>query len=268
MNEKQLFKALTDVEEKYIEETVEPVRKRSLLSRGWTVAACLTLVIAISISAVALTDAGVFFKGIGSRTWEDGTQEISYDLDVSLDRIPLSEITGSIREVKKIIIQQMQNWNPASSQLSNVWFKYYETSAEALGYLDCARVRFPELGWQETGSRLEVMGNTDGEFRLIMTDVYYEQEGYRIQASANIYTELYENGISVGALDPYRDTYTQDTYVTESGRNAVVIYAEEKDSFCYVDGYLVVEDILYELHIIGGTQESAEKLLYQWLDAF
>ena len=87
-----------------------------------------------------------------------------------------------------------------------------------------------------------------------------------------MYMELSSDRVTVGGLDQYRDSYTQETYVTEDGRTAVIVCAWSNINLSYVDGYVVVGNILYNIHLIGGgyteeMYEAAVTVVQQWLDA-
>lgn len=267
MNEKELLRALGNVNEEFITESLEAPKKHP--AKRWLIAAaCLALVCAMGIGVAATTDMGVWLKEITSNIWDDGTIEIGYHLNISLKKMPLDDIKGDVREVKDIILQQYENFGPLSSQLPNTWYKNYQTAQEALDYLGCDHLRLPDLGWQEQRSQLSVMGTNAGDFTYLSLEVDYQVDDFRMQAFARIYTELYDGEVTTGSLDPYRDAYENQAYVTPSGKNCVIMYGLEDGAFCYVDGYIVSDNILHNLNVIGSDQAKAEALLYQWLDSF
>lgn len=272
MSETQLFKAIGVVDEKYIVETIQPAAKRLHPHRIWIVAACLAALLALSLGAAAAVENGILFKKISSDTWEDGTTQIVYELEASVKEIPREEITGKVSEVKAIILEQIANYSIYSSSIPNLWDRYYDTSADALAYLGCARIQLPELGWQETRSKLEVMGDKNGDFQQIVLRVDYKHAGFRMQSSAEIFPDLDgapdDLTIPILSLDQYRDSYTQGSYTTASGKKAIVVVATEDGGFTYIDGHIAVNDVLYKLHIIGNDQAKATALLHQWLDSF
>lgn len=264
MNETELFKAIGSVDEKYIPELTLPAAKRPHLRHLWVAAACVALLMAFSVVAVATSEDGVPFVKIFSGT----KQGIRYEQEMPIGAVSRSEITGQITEVKEIILEQIANYSPTSNFLPTSWIKYYDTSAEALAYLGCERVRFPDMGWQETQTHLSVNGDSKGDFQYISVNIDYQHTGHRMQCSARIYTDPDTETVTIGFSDPYRDAFTQENYTTASGKQAVIIATSKEGSFSSITGYITADNILYSLHVIGDDQQSATELLRQWLDAF
>lgn len=273
MNENQLFQALNDVDEQYIAELDTP-EKHPRLRKVAIIAACIALLTVLCGSAWAIAEGGLSFLGTSSETWEDGTIEIGYQIEAVLDEMPMSQIKGDARSVSKIIQKQFREHTLLDSWLPNCWRGRYDTSAEMLEYLGCEHISFPDFGWQEERSTLYIDAKDQmGNFQRVDAEVYYTHADYRIYTHAIMYMELDSGRVTLGSLDKYRDSYTQETYVTEDGRTAVIVCAWDGINLSYIDGFVVVGNVLYYIHLIGGgyteeMQAEAIDLVQQWLDAF
>lgn len=267
----RIFRALSGVDDRFLQEVEAHPRPARPLRRWWIVAACLTLIVAMSVGVLAATQAGVRFKAFITDIWEDGTVEKGYDVEAQLGKVPLSHIQGDVLEVEGIIQAQIRSYQPYMSQLPQHWYRYYDTAAEALAYLGCDAVALPDWSAYETQSILSVMGNTQGQFETITLETDYERSGLRMQAFARLYTELYEGEITTGARDVGSDTFSETTYTAANGQECVVVFCNDDNGrFLSVDGYIVSGSVFYNLHVIyhEGEEETAEALLHEWLDSF
>lgn len=272
MNEQRLFAALGQVDDRYIAET-QVSAKKSMTRKIVMIAACIALLTILCGSAYAIVEGSLSFLGTSSETWEDGTIEIGYKIEAVINEMSEKEFKGEVKEVKSIIRTQIKAYKPWMSSLPTTWRGKYDTSAEMLEYLGCEHVSFPNFGWQEEWSYLYVDAKDRwGNFQRICAEVYYTCGNYRIFTDATMYMELQSDRITIGGLDKYRDSYTQETYITEDGRTAVIVCAWDGINLSYADGYVVVGNVLYNIHLIGGgytEQMHAEAIavVQQWLDA-
>ena len=273
MNENQLFQALGQVDDGYIEEIQISAKPRKTQKILW-IAACVALLTALCGSAWAIAEGGLSFLGTSSETWEDGTIEIGYQIEAVLDEMPMSQIKGDVKSVKKIIQKQIREYKPWMSSLPQCWRGKYDTSEQMLEYLGCEHISFPDFGWQEEQSTLCIDAKDyTGSFQRVDAEVYYTHADYRIDTHAIMYMELDSDRVTLGSYDKYRDSYTQETYITEDGRTAVIVCAWDGVNMSYIDGYVAVGNVLYYIHLIGGgytagMQADAIDLVKQWLDAF
>lgn len=272
MTEQQLFLALSQVDDKYIEEA-QASEKHGKIRMIVIIAACVALLTALCGSAYAIVEGGLSFLGTSSETWEDGTIEIGYKIEAVMDRMPERELKGDVKEVKGIIRAQIRAYKPWLSSLPGIWRGKFDTSAEMLEYLGCEYVSFPEFGWQEEWCYLYVDSKDQwGNFQRVNAEVEYSYNDYRISVGATMYMELPSGRVTIGSMDKYRDSYTQEAYVTEDGRTAVIVCAWDGINLSYIDGYVVVGNVLYKIHLIGGgyTEQmhtQAMAVVRQWLDA-
>lgn len=272
MSEQKLFLALGQVDDQYIAET-QFSGKNTKLRKAVLIAACIALLAVLCGSAYAIAEGSLSFLGTSSNTWEDGTIEIGYQIEAVMDEMPEKELKGDVREVKGIIRTQIRTYKPYMSSLPQCWRGKYDTSAEMLEYLGCAHVSFPDFGWQEEWSYLYVDAkDLWGNFQRVCAEVHSTYGNYRIFTDATMYFDLSSDRVTIGSLDQYRDSYTQETYVTEDGRTAVIVCAWKGINLSYVDGYVVVGNVLYGIHLIGGghteqMHKDAIAVVQQWLDA-
>lgn len=275
MNEQQLFMALGQVDDRYIEETQSAV-KNVKIRKIVIIAACIALLTALCGSAYVIS--GLELRNLYCVISEDGTKEIGYRIEVTLEEtteeMSMHQIKGQVKEVKEIICARYEDYKPGMGGVCpSLWRGEYETSTQMLDYLGCEYVRFPDLGWKERKSELWVQAKDKiGNFRDITAYVYYTRGDQNVGTSATIYMDIPFNGISVGHSDFRRDRYTQESYVTEDGRTAIIVCAWEENTLCYLSGYAVVGNVLYSVWSTVNadtqqTQAEAIALVKQWLDA-
>lgn len=271
MNE-QLLRALGDVDEAFIAEAApqaSPRRKRRI--RWLPAAACLVLVFTLSVTALAFTEAGVRFREYVRSIWEPGLVETGYNVDIYLEKYPESVFTGQVREAGPVIRQQILNYKSYMSQLPNIMYRRFDTAAQAMEYLGCAPLAMPDCGFTETGSTVSVYGDQQGNMLQVSLETGYEYQELRMQAFARVYTTLYDGDIGTGARDLDGDSYWEGAYTTDDGQECLVMYsADGYGTYETVDGYIVVDNIFYNLHVIyhDGQRAQAEEALYRWLDWF
>lgn len=271
MNEKHLFRALENAEEEFIEEAVTGPGKRRHRS-WWVAAACLALLLTISVSAVALTDGGAHFKEFISNIWESGEVEKGYDISVTLEKISPSDIRGPIAdEAPEKIRKQIAEYKPYMSHSPDNYTTQFDSAAEGLEFIGYKHLKMPDLGWTEVGTFVNAYGNQKGQLRRVRMETDYEYQGLRMQAFASIYTTHHDGEIGTGSRTLDDIDFSQASYVTKSGIPCVIMYASANNNGYYgLDGYMVADNVFYNLHVIyqDGGESAAEEALYQWLDAF
>lgn len=274
MNEKQLFRALEYVDEEFITEALDEKKKTHPARKWWAVAACLALVCAVSISAVALSDAGVHITEYVRNIFADtGEVETGYDIAVNVEKIPQSDIRGSIVEkAVETIRQQIKDYQPFMSWTPNHYMERMDSAAQAVEFIGYEPLKLPDFGWPQTRSTVNAYGNGQGDLQNIWLETSYELPGVRMHIFACIYTEHYEGEISTGVRTLYQDgNFTDSEYITPNGTACLIVRSDptERGHYC-LDSYYVADNVFYNFYVVydRGEEALAERILCQWLDEY
>lgn len=291
MTGKDILESLNCLDEDIIESTAEDVfvkkKGRRTIRRNvrrWSVAAAVLLV---CIAGGTMMEAYGLTAKIEKFFSDD--EEKGYELKV----YPMEAFTGEVREVEGIIKKQIEEYNVYSSQAPESWFRYFDSSKEAMDYLGFEPLKRPDWDLEEKSVVLYVDGNKDGKFVSVSMEIDYEEDGIQMQYFSTVYTEYskeeglrttnveYESlawllnakieDITANTGEEIVTATSKSFYATESMKQGLVIKFDKLQSGrnC-MEGYLVEEGIIYSMHISYqiGEEERAEELLYQWFEQF
>lgn len=195
-----------------------------------------------------------------------------YDLAADVEKFPASALTGEIQEAGKEIARQFENydlfssWYPATLRRTS-----FPSAAEARGYIGLEALRGLDWDLEETRTNLDVIGDPQGRLLRIQLETDYEVEGVRLQAFATIFTEDSEDTVVIGTRITEDVAFSESLRTTAGGKQYQVITDTGLASGYYgMDGYLVEDGVLYNLHLayLEEDEALAESLLCQWAELF
>lgn len=246
-------------------------RRRPRLRRVLLSAACVCLL--ASAAAVAsgggtwLLDSFTARRAPGSDLIESG-----YDLAADVEKFPVSALTGEIQEAGEEIVRQFENCNPTSSWYPGTLRRtHFPSAAEARAYIGLDALRGLDWDLEETRTNLDVTGDPQGRLLRIHLETDYEVEGVRLQAFATIFTEDSQDTVVIGARTTEEVEFSESLRTSAGGKRYQVITGTGLASGYFgMDGYLVEDGVLYNLHLayLKEDEALAESLLRQWADLF
>lgn len=276
MKKEKLYNSLTNINDEFIEEmlnasTKAVVVKKKRVKYFISVAACIVLIFS-TVSVFAKTGWGTqIIDMFTSRKQGSGHYtESGYDLLVDIEKIPVRKL-GEVRQVSKIILKQISEYEPWESWLPTVWYQEYSTSREAIAFIGLKSLQ--ELNWdlEEQGTSLTVRGNREGELRNLYIETNYETDNIRLQAFSHIYLEGYGENITYENRTTENVSYEETYYISKNDFRCHILTSTVLQSgYLCKDGYIVKDGVLYSLHIVYQEQdkEQAEELMCQWADLF
>lgn len=197
--------------------------------------------------------------------------ESGYVYHADVEKISMALLSDNMQTVSAEIVQQFAERDAFSSQSPNSWRKKFPTSAEARDYIGYSALRGIDWPLEEKHTELRITGDQSGKLQSLTLETAYQVDDIRLQASALLCTEHDEEACTIETIDPEAIQYQESAVTTEKGRLYHVMTSTARPSgYCTMEAYLVVEGILYHLHIAYLEQdaEPAEALLYQWAEQF
>lgn len=242
--------------------------------KGWTgwraaVAACLCL------SALAGTAAAV--SGHGA-TWlveifsGRGGDETGYELGVNIEKFPVSELSENLQMVSKEIVYQFEITPIYSSWAPGHWMERNFSADEAWEFIGLASLQKPDWDLEEWYNELDVFGDIGtGRIEQILISTGYQVDDVRLQARTEIYTENFDGEMRIRSITEKDISFTETFRPTPGGNRCQIISSSANErGYLMLDGYLVENGVLYNLHIAYQKPDAAqaEELLHQWADMF
>ncbi|MBU5627558.1 hypothetical protein KQI82_11615 [Oscillibacter sp. MSJ-2] len=270
---KKLFDSLTNVSETWIEEAQEPfTKKRRWILNRWGAAACLCLLIATATAFAVSGPGTALIEWFTSRA-EPGSDftESGFDLSVELERVPISDLTGEVRNAGALIAQQFKDYRPYDSWFPGLYQIRFSSPEEAYDYIGLSSLKQLDWDLEEQETTLNVCGTPDGRITSINLETMYLSEEIRLQFHSRIYTEFCDEPLTIGVRTTESVGYQESFYTTASARRCHIITSSAlKSGYLCLDGYLVDGGVLYSLHLAYLEEDSdwAEELLRQWADQF
>lgn len=271
----KLYHSLTNINDEFIEEIMEVsdhkgVAKRRKMRYLIPFAACFALVFS-AFSVLAETSLGTqVIDMFTSRKQSADYSESGYDLLVNVKNFSVSEL-GEVRQVSKIILEQIKKYKPWYSWNPQVWYKEYATSEEAISFIGLKTLQTPDWKLEEEETKLSVHGDAKGTLHFLQLETDYQSDDIRLQAFANIYLKGYEEEITYGVRTTEDISYTEDYYTTAHEQQCHILTSTALESgYLCKEGYIVKDGVLYSLNIAYQEKDTrqAEKLMYQWADSF
>lgn len=266
MTDEQLNNALALLDDAYILEAAPGNAHPRKRKNVFLLAACITVLLALSSSVLAATNWGTDLLNQFS-----GDAESGYEVGIEIGTIPMDAFTGDVQKVPAVIQKQFMEYEPHMSWLPNHFQKTFDSSDEAIAYLGYGDLYWPRWEYPETYVDLNVIGDASGKLSQITMEVDYKVEDVRIQTFAYLYTEHYTGEIEFSSLFPGYLEFTETAYTTRNGTNCLIVHSSPLESgYCTAAGYLVNGAVLYRIHLAypSEDQAQAEELLYKWLEQF
>ena len=118
---------------------------------------------------------------------------------------------------------------------------------------------------------MSVFGNEQGKILEIEIETDYSVEDIRMQFLIQIYTNNYNEEIIVGTRMTEDVDFSESYFNIDNNIQCHVIESSALESgYLSMDGYIVENGILYNLHIVYLEKESSQalELLHLWADTF
>lgn len=248
-----------------------PVKNRGRI-RWAVLAACICLMLC-AVTAVATSDFGTrLIESFTSRT-EPGSDynESGYKLHVEINKIPVAAMKGEIRDVPAFIREQFHSYKPFMSWFPGHWQRTFASRDEACDYIGFGKLKRLQWDLEETGTDLNVYGTNNGDVLSVMVETRYAAGDIRLQFFSKLYTEKYEGEITLGAITTEHTEFSESVHTTANHKRLHIIRQTALESgYLGLDGYLVEDGVLYNLHIayLEEDAQQANELLYRWADMF
>jgi hypothetical protein len=271
----KLLKSLNDVRDDFIYEAQEGLLTKNTISKKrkiLPIVACLVFLF-FSVTILASTDWGIYLiEKFTSRT-ETGSDyvESGYDMNIDVEKKSIQSLKGEIQKVPEFIVEQFETYDMLSSWFPGHWQETFITSEEAVDFIGLKELRVLKWKLNEEQVILDVFGNENGDILSIRLETRYESDNIRIQAISSIFTEKDKNPIEIGVRTIESIEFEEIFYESSNHVKCFIISSSALESgYSGLDGYLVHEGILYNLHIAyqEDDKNDAEELLYLWIDTF
>lgn len=268
MTANDLLDIIGDVDDNIIEEAQES-RETNNIRWGISIAACFCLVIG-SITTVVATGFGTklidFFT---AREITSDYKESGYDLSVAIERIREDNFSTEIQNVGNTIRQQFQESSPLDNWYPGEWQTDFESRNQACEYVGLNQIKTFANDWKEDSTTLRVTGTEQGKIQEISIETNYNVDDICMQLFTQMYTSNYEDSITLGIRTTEDMNVTESYFTTDSNTTCHVIHSSALESgYLSIDGYIVSNGILYNLHIpyLEKDSSQAEALLHQWAE--
>lgn len=269
MRGNELLDKMELVDPMYVEAAEAAPGAKKKVRAGWraVLAACVCLVL-LAGTAAAVS---------GGRTWlveifgGQGSGETGYELGVDTGIIPLSELSENLQVVSAEIVRQFENYQPFSSWFPGHWLEKNFSSDEAWRFIGLESLRKPDWDLEEQYNNLNVYGDSEGKIDSILIDTGYQTGDIRLQAWAEIRTENFEGEMRLRSITETGVRFTETFLTTPGGSRCQIISSSANErGYLILEGYLVENGVLYQLHIAYQEPDAAraEELLHQWADMF
>ncbi len=195
-------------------------------------AAIIIFLLCSTTTAFAMTNQFSFLKLFSN---ED---ESGYQLQVKVNKIDHNDFDGEIIEVKDIILNQIENYDPYMSSYPFGYTKNFGTIGDSMEYLgiDISYFTIEE----DAPATMNIMCNSSGDIVqiLIMTD--YTIYGNNVQVWYYIFSDLQEN--------PYYEIMNgiAEGELMEEG---LVTFSAEEESIVF--GSVAAEEINYQIETVS-----------------
>ena len=270
MSAKEFSDAMSEIDGKYIDETLSYNRKAGRDRRIHRIpAAAAAAVLALLLLGCAVLAAGSF--GTQLKSFFHSDEESGFDLSVAVEKAPAVALTGEIREVGDIFVQQFRDYSVFDSWYPGTWQAVFPTRDTACDFIGFDRLKRIDLGFAEEETILEVYGNEQGQILSADLETRYSVDGMNVQFFSSIYTENYEEEIVIGSRTTEDLAYEESVYSAAGHKQCRILSSSAMDSgYLCLDGYIVDDGVLYNLYIAYRSDDSAQaaELMQRWADLF
>lgn len=237
---------------------------------GIAIAACLCLFVG-SLTAFAASGHATWLTDLFTARTEPESDfsESGYDLNAEVEKIPVSELNGEIQEASDIIARQIATYEPHDDHFPQSMQKEFSSSEEAIAYIGLSSIKKASWDLEEQNNTVLIVSDEKARINTVILETDYVSGDIRLQAFTYIYTEYCDEEISHSMRTTEDTSFTESFYTTASQKQCHIISssAGERGYMC-LDGYMVVDGLLHNLHITYQEDNSAqaEELLHQWAD--
>lgn len=278
MNAKKFSDAMSELDNKYIDEAVSyscKIRQTPRFNRRLT-AALIAAMITLFLMGCAAVVAGVFGTWVTdffTSQIEPGTdyEQSGYNLDVVIEKIPMSDFSEEIQQVGAVIQQQFKDYKAYDSWYPGLWQADFSSREKACEYIGLDRLKQIDLTLEEQETTLNVSGNEEGQILSLLLETDYSADDITVQFFSQIYTENYKEEITIGTRTTESVEFEESFYITDSNQQCHIIDSTALESgYRCLDGYIVDNGVLYNLHIAYQEEasEQAIELIHLWADLF
>lgn len=268
MNEKKFSETVSELDSKYVDEARSySARARHPQHYRRVSVALIAAILAIFLMGAAV--AGVF--GTQIIEFFTSSTESGFDLGVAIKKIPIDDFSDDIYEVGNIIEQQFKNHKVYDSWYPGEWQTTFSTRNKACEYIGFDRLKQIDWNYDEQISTLSVFGNEQGQILSLNLETSYAINGMNVQFFSQIYTENYDEELVLETRISESADFEELFYTTNSNKQCHIISSSALESgYMCLEGYIVDEGILYNLHIAYKENDStrAAELMHQWADLF
>ena len=278
MSTKKFSDAMDELDARYVEEALsyDSKTKEILhLNRRWSVVllAAGIAVVLIGCVAVAARVFGTRLIDIFTSETVDGTdfKQSGYDLAVDIERIPMNELSEEVHQVSDAIQQQYADYQPFNNWFPGDWQTEYPTREDACSFVGCEGLKTADIGLEEQGTKVDVMGDEEGRISLVSLETGYSGDGIRAQLFSRIYTENYLEEITIGTRTTESVAFEESFYTTANNKPCQILDSSAMESvYKGLDGYIVDNGVLHNLHIIYQEKDAGQAMdiLHLWADQF
>lgn len=273
MTGKEVLKAMGQIDEELVEEastvhakkkTKKKTKKKSL---GWVAFITLAFICILGGTTIASSDLGKIIFSIFSKEDESG-----YQVEVEMKNFSMDDFKGDVIEVEDLIRKQIAEYEPYMSWFPTHWQGKYESSQQVVEYLGLEALKNPEWYMEEKEVTLDIYGNRSGKFEQIRMEIWYVEDGVSIQSYADILTK-YADGdkIEMNHIMDSNIEHKCSSYMNLNGKECTIVTsAKNANAYWGKDGYVVVDGILYSIHISyrTGQEEQVTEIMKKWLDRY
>ena len=174
MNEKKFSDAMNETDTDYIDETIShshKAKQNSRFNRRLVIVSTAVILVILLITCVAAAtgEFGTRIMNFFTSYIEPGTdyEQSGFDLDVAIEKIPMSDFSGEVQQVGSTIKQQFKDYKPYSSRHPGHWqadFPSYEKACEYIGFDKLKQI---DLGLEEQAATLIISGDENGQILLL-----------------------------------------------------------------------------------------------------
>ncbi len=235
----------------------------------------ILFVLGITTTVFAVTKAQYFYKDIKN------DDESGYEIQIKVNKFASDELYGKILEVKDIILNQQNNYEPYMSNYPLIYTKRFDSLEEACSY-SCIDFEDIVLGKYDKQATVEVTCNEEGGIVsiLIMTD--YEVDGNNVQLwyylfsdlSGDLYKEnlldekeklinkgiiktIEEDIITFKLISSEKSDYNISEYTLKNGVEVPIIVSDKNSNGIEVaDSYFSVNNVVYSVHVAAKDQSK------------
>ena len=268
MNAKKFSDAMSELDTKYIDEALSysASAKRPHHYHRASVA-LIAAILAIFLMGAAVV--GVF----GTKIIEFFTSntESGFDLGVTIQKIPTDDFSENIYEVGNVIEQQFKNYKVYDSWYPGEWQTTFSTRDKACEYIGFDKLKQINWDYDEQITTLSILGNEQGQILSLNLETSYAINDMNVQFFSQIYTENYDEELVLGTRISESAEFEESFYTTNSNKQCHIINSSAlKSGYMCLEGYIVDEGVLYNLHIGYKENDStrAMELMHQWANLF